>query len=77
MVKMFLMICVVWVEGPRHSGGETNCLWHISKVDYYTEKSCIDEIELSKKLVIRRLEKEFGHKNPQGYNVQASCLKST
>ena len=77
MVKMFLMICVVWGEGPRYTGGETNCLWHISKVEYKTVDECNKDINNSKRLVVGRLKQEFGHKNPQGYDVQASCLKAT
>ena len=34
MVKMFVLICVVWVEGSRHDGGETKCIMHQSQVYY-------------------------------------------
>ncbi len=75
MVKMFLIICVVWVEGPRHSGGLTNCMMHISKVEYRTIEECRADLKNSKRLVIGRLRDEFGDR-PDDYNVQASCLKA-
>tara|TARA_R100000664_G_C2699680_1_gene100514 strand:+ start:67 stop:297 length:231 start_codon:yes stop_codon:yes gene_type:complete len=75
MVKMFLMICVVWVEGSRYEGGQTNCMMHISKVEYRTLKECRADLNNSKRLVIGRLRDEFGDA-PEDYNVQASCLKA-
>ena len=75
MVKMFLMICVVWVEGSRYMSGKTNCMWHISKVEYRTLEECRADINNSKRLVLGRLRDEFGDK-PDDYNVQASCLKA-
>ena len=76
MVKMFLMICVIWGEGPRYMGGQTKCTWHVSRVKYLTEQSCWGDINHSKKVVLARLRKEFGDK-PDGYDVQASCLKAS
>ena len=75
MVKMFLMICVVWVEGPRYTGGQTNCMMHISKVEYRTLEECRADLNNSKRLVIDRLRDEFGDA-PEDYSVQASCLKA-
>ena len=75
MVKMFLMICVVWVEGSKHDGGITNCMWHISKVEYKTLKGCRADIDNSKRLVLGRLRYEFVDKH-DNYKVQASCLKA-
>jgi hypothetical protein len=57
-------------------GGQTKCTWHVSQVEYYTQQSCDNDIDHSRKLVLARLRKEFGDK-PDGYNVLASCLKAT
>ena len=75
MSKMLLMICVIWVSGPRADGGLTNCLWHISAVKYETVAQCKSDIENSKRLVLARLRREFGNL-PEEYNVQANCLKA-
>ena len=69
------MICVVWVEGSRYMGGKTNCMWHISKVEYRTLEECRADINNSKRLVLGRLRDEFGD-TPDDYTVQASCLKA-
>jgi|TARA_R100001460_G_scaffold80984_1_gene121908 hypothetical protein len=75
MVKMFLMICVVWIEGSRYEGGQTNCMMHISKVEYSSLDECRADLNNSKRLVIDRLRDEFGD-GPEDYNVQASCMKA-
>ena len=75
MVKMFLMICVVWIEGSRYEGGQTNCMMHISKVKYSSLDECRADLNNSKRLVIDRLRDEFGD-GPEDYNVQASCMKA-
>ena len=75
MVKMFLMICVVWIEGSRYEGGQTNCVMHISKVEYSSLDECRADLNNSKRLVIDRLRDEFGD-GPEDYNVQASCMKA-
>jgi|TARA_R100001082_G_scaffold73949_1_gene42630 hypothetical protein len=74
MSKMFLLICVVWISGPKADGGITKCMMHVSKVEYRTKVECKADLNNSKNLVMRRLEKEFGDA-PDHYIVQASCLR--
>ena len=59
---------------PKANGGITKCMMHVSKVEYRTKVECKADLNNSKNLVMRRLEKEFGDA-PDHYIVQASCLR--
>ena len=51
MAKMFVLICVVWIEGSRYDGGEQRCIMHKSKVHYANVNQCRADIPKSTILI--------------------------
>ena len=74
MVKMFVLICVVWVEGSRHDGGETKCIMHQSQVYYANIDQCRADIPKSRFLIERGIFDNFGAE-PVDYTISASCFE--
>jgi hypothetical protein len=74
MVKMFVLICVVWIEGSRHDGGETKCIMHQSQVNYANIDQCRADIPKSRFLIERGIFDNFGEE-PVDYTISASCFE--
>ena len=74
MVKMFVLICVVWVEGSRYDGGEQKCIMHQSQVYYANIDQCRADIPKSKFLIENAIFDNFGEE-PVDYTISASCFE--
>ena len=74
MVKMFVLICVVWVEGSRNDGGEQKCIMHQSQVYYANIDQCRADIPKSRFLIERGIYDNFGEE-PVDYTISASCFE--
>ena len=73
MVKMFVLICVVWVEGSRHDGGEQKCIMHQSQVHYANIDQCRADIPKSELLIEGAIFDNFGEE-PIDHQIMASCM---
>ena len=73
MIKMFVLICVVWVEGSRYEGGEQKCIMHQSHVHYATMEQCRSDIPNSEQLIIEAIFENFGEE-PIDHQIMASCM---
>tara|TARA_R110002111_G_scaffold134412_1_gene200447 strand:+ start:188 stop:511 length:324 start_codon:yes stop_codon:yes gene_type:complete len=73
MVKMFVLICVVWVEGSRYDGGEQKCIMHESQVKYMTLDQCRSDIPKSEQLIEGAIFDNFGEE-PIGYTISPGCF---
>ena len=73
MVKMFVLICVVWVEGSRYEGGEQRCVMHQSQVQYDNIEQCRADIPNSEQLIIEAIFENFGEE-PIDHQIMASCM---
>ncbi len=73
MVKMFVLICVVWVEGSRHDGGEQKCMMHESQVKYMTLDQCRSDIPKSEQLIEGAIFDNFGEE-PISHEIMAGCF---
>ena len=73
MIKMFVLICVVWVEGSRYEGGEQKCIMHESQVKYMTLDQCRSDIPDSEQLIIEAIFENFGEE-PIDHQIMASCM---
>jgi hypothetical protein len=73
MVKMFVLICVVWVEGSRYDGGEQKCMMHESEVKYMTLDQCRSDIPKSEQLIEGAIYDNFGEE-PISHEIMAGCF---
>ena len=73
MVKMFVLICVVWVEGSRYDGGEQKCMMHESQVKYMTLDQCRSDIFKSEQLIEGAIFDNFGEE-PISHEIMAGCF---
>ena len=73
MIKMFVLICVVWVEGSRYEGGEQKCIMHQSQVYYATMDQCRADIPKSELLIEGAIFDNFGEE-PIDHQIMASCM---
>jgi len=73
MIKMFVLICVVWVEGSRYDGGEQKCIMHQSQVYYATMDQCRADIIESELLIEGAIFDNFGEE-PIDHQIMASCM---
>jgi hypothetical protein len=73
MVKMFVLICVVWVEGSRYDGGEQKCMMHESQVKYMTLDQCRSDIPKSEQLIEGAIYDNFGEE-PISHEIMAGCF---
>jgi hypothetical protein len=73
MVKMFVLICVVWVEGSRYDGGEQKCMMHESQVKYMTLDQCRSDIPKSEQLIEGAIFDNFGEE-PISHEIMAGCF---
>jgi hypothetical protein len=74
MVKMFVLICVVWIEGSRYDGGEQRCIMHKSKVHYANVSQCRADIPKSTILIENAIFDNFGEE-PIDYTISAGCFE--
>jgi hypothetical protein len=74
MVKMFVLICVVWVEGSRHDGGEQKCIMHQSQVYYANMSQCRADIPKSELLIEDAIFDNFGEE-PIDHQIMAGCFE--
>jgi len=73
MVKMFVLICVVWVEGSTYDGGEQKCMMHESQVKYMTLDQCRSDIPKSEQLIEGAIYDNFGEE-PISHEIMAGCF---
>jgi hypothetical protein len=73
MVKMFVLICVVWVEGSRYDGGQQQCMMHESQVKYMTLDQCRSDIPKSEQLIEAAIYDNFGEE-PIDHKIMAGCF---
>jgi hypothetical protein len=74
MAQMFVLICVVWVEGSRYDGGEQRCIMHKSKVNYANVSQCRADIPKSTILIENAIFDNFGEE-PIDYTISAGCFE--
>jgi len=73
MFKMFVMTCIIWIEGSRYDGGEAKCGIHQPDLQFKTYKGCKNNIKAYEEYVIRSIYDQF--EPPQDIIINTMCYE--
>ena len=73
MFSMFVMTCIIWIEGRRYDGGEAKCGIHQPKLYFDTYKNCKENIKSYEEYVIKSIYDQF--EPPQDIIINTMCYK--
>ena len=70
---MFVMTCIIWIEGSRYDGGEAKCGIHQPKLYFDTYKNFKENIKSYEEYVIKSIYDQF--EPPQDIIINTMCYK--
>jgi hypothetical protein len=73
MFMMYVMTCIIWIEGSRYDGGETKCGIHKPDLYFDTLQDCKLNIGRYEEYVIKSIYDQF--EPPQDIVIKTECFK--
>lgn len=73
MFSMFVMTCIIWIEGSRYDGGEAKCGIHKPDLIFKTYKDCEANIKSYEQYVTQSIYDQF--EMPQDIVINTMCYE--
>tara|TARA_R100000654_G_scaffold12206_1_gene26537 strand:- start:2200 stop:2433 length:234 start_codon:yes stop_codon:yes gene_type:complete len=73
MFKMFVMTCIIWIEGSRYDGGEVKCGIHEAEIVFSSMFACKSNIPRYEEYVVKSIYDQF--EMPSDYVINTMCYE--